>query len=70
MSGDYQVRALARGLAILTSFTLTHPEQSLTAITTRSSSFGSPVTRRVTVRVNLRPSGNWKIPRTMRRNVA
>ncbi len=35
MSGDYQVRALARGLAILTSFTLTHPEQSLTAISTR-----------------------------------
>ncbi len=35
MSGDYQVRALARGLAILSSFTLTHPEQSLTAISTR-----------------------------------
>jgi len=35
MSGDYQVRALARGLAILTSFSLTHPEQSLTAISTR-----------------------------------
>lgn len=35
MSGEYQVRALARGLAVLTSFTLTQPEQSLTTISTR-----------------------------------
>ncbi len=33
--GEYQVRALARGLAVLTSFTLTQPEQSLTGASTR-----------------------------------